>query len=1257
MQSGITRLRPHVLTVLAVVALLMTPFEALACECKGLTWVWRAHTGEVDLVGGDGVSNPYQGDTSCASALPILCLRKEGLPKPSYISSDFYSGWTGGRIRLTSPRLGSELTSRAVADGICASTFGPGWAMGEFHDGGGGWNWYAYGSVSTSGRFWVAINDQPANPWNCSTPPPPPPSGLINGRVATSTGIGIGGVLVDAGGGRTTTTDSSGNYVLSGLPLGTYTLRASRSGWTFGSSQFQNDNYTVVLAPAPNNQRTVNIRGWNSDPIVFVHGWTSNPGDFGSLPNEFQRQGYFVIARDLETSPAWTPPFAVNARRVEAWIDEAKYVTGRGKVILYGHSMGGLVARAYLESGMYDGDVSQIFTYGSPHLGIPNLLALGCFILPRPDAVCQMTKPGMGLFNLTHFKRSGVDYHLIAGDAPMWTHKRVCFKIFRKKICILSIPWPDFTFRNGGGWAMGVLIPGADDAFIQTCSSSGMLGSNIDRYLTREVHTTLFGSRDYHTWDNGASQEGFAQCSRRILIDRNTVTCGARSWGPPLSCLGLGVASLTAADASREPSSTPELGQLSRVGQGVLRPGGRMVRSVFIEGGATAFSATWGEGTVGFKLIDPTGQVIDPAYAASIQGDPDDPEAVEVVEADPDAVVYSGEPTQAGYFFPAARPGTWQIVLEAGSDVPAAGTSVTTAAGFDSSLLAGFSTDRLSYDPGGTATLRVSLSEPVLSADVQVTVLRSGNVLETVQLKRISANEFESKYVVPGPSGYVALDWSITGQRTDGTAFERGGREFVQVHSTALRLGSGHTDRAIPRTDVAGLNSALAVSLKVSSGYEGGELGVFAELTAADGSVVARTVVSVPARRGENDVELRFRAEDIYQSKVDGPYTVRNVKLLDERDAPVLSQDIPIAHTTKTYTYRSFAPTLVTPSVFLEGPFRVRAGESVTLTAAGADPEGDVLGYAWDLDDDGSFEVSGQSVSFTTSSHDPAGLRTVRVRVADPQGNSAVAEAVVETFVPLANRSPVARCRDVTVPAACGLDDSVDDGSYDPDPGDSISCVQTPRGPYEVGSRQVTLSCTDAAGLSSSCEATVTVVEQEGPTLVLEGDSQMTLECGVDTWVDPGARAWDSCGPLPVHRYNSGDDDGDGIPGTHDPDDYGPGPNTSAESSYGVEYIAWTAAGHTVSAARWVHVDDRTPPTLKLKGPAHMTHVCGSWWEDPGVEAVDACYGNVAPTVVKTGYVNGWAEGTYQVLYEVRDSGGNSAPPVSRTVDVVDCPW
>ncbi len=149
---------------------------------RGLTWVQDPS----DSCGQTRVTcnecDPYQGDTSCTESRPLLCIKKDGSSNCGP-PSDFYDGWTAGTVALT-PFLvrGTELTSLAAANTICANTFGTGYRMAEFHDGGGGWGWRAKGTISplstpssthprsgTSNRpnrFWVHINDQPANCWN-----------------------------------------------------------------------------------------------------------------------------------------------------------------------------------------------------------------------------------------------------------------------------------------------------------------------------------------------------------------------------------------------------------------------------------------------------------------------------------------------------------------------------------------------------------------------------------------------------------------------------------------------------------------------------------------------------------------------------------------------------------------------------------------------------------------------------------------------------------------------------------------------------------------------------------------------------------------------------------------------------------------------------------------------------------------------------------------------------------------------------------
>lgn len=98
------------------------------------------------------------------------------------------------------------------------------------------------------------------------------------------------------------------------------------------------------------------------------------------------------------------------------------------------------------------------------------------------------------------------------------------------------------------------------------------------------------------------------------------------------------------------------------------------------------------------------------------------------------------------------------------------------------------------------------------------------------------------------------------------------------------------------------------------------------------------------------------------------------------------------------------------PTVSAGGPYTVIEGTQVVLTASGSDPDGDALSYAWDLDNNGSFETPGQSVNFSAAGIEAPATRTVAVRATDPSGASATATATIQVifrftgfFSPVAN--------------------------------------------------------------------------------------------------------------------------------------------------------------------------------------------------------------------------------------------------------------
>jgi subtilisin family serine protease len=140
---------------------------------KAMTWRALSRQNDVTLVGSDasssrptdGTTNAYSGDASITKSLPVLCLNVNNTPKPSNITTTFYSGWSSGRILLSNSIRGSLLTSLAVANKVCADQFGTGWRMAAFHDGvhngsGGGWGFYAISSFLTLSPNQVARGEQ-----------------------------------------------------------------------------------------------------------------------------------------------------------------------------------------------------------------------------------------------------------------------------------------------------------------------------------------------------------------------------------------------------------------------------------------------------------------------------------------------------------------------------------------------------------------------------------------------------------------------------------------------------------------------------------------------------------------------------------------------------------------------------------------------------------------------------------------------------------------------------------------------------------------------------------------------------------------------------------------------------------------------------------------------------------------------------------------------------------------------------------------
>lgn len=138
---------------------------------------------------------------------------------------------------------------------------------------------------------------------------------------------------------------------------------------------------------------------YSSDfPIIFVHGWKGNPGGLSLYQNKLDEEGIAenkgtIYTRDDGSICAdkWEKSVSVSfeyyvsgsngkgdegievyARRLEGAVDLVKECTGSEKVILIGHSMGGLVSRKYMVD-YGSNDVEKLITLATPHYGSNDL--------------------------------------------------------------------------------------------------------------------------------------------------------------------------------------------------------------------------------------------------------------------------------------------------------------------------------------------------------------------------------------------------------------------------------------------------------------------------------------------------------------------------------------------------------------------------------------------------------------------------------------------------------------------------------------------------------------------------------------------------------------------------------------------------------------------------------------------------------------------------------------------------------------------
>jgi len=126
-------------------------------------------------------------------------------------------------------------------------------------------------------------------------------------------------------------------------------------------------------------------------PIVLVHGIGDNRSAFAVLSGALRRRGFGVVhAVNYSVLTALTGDVRRAAELLGEHVERICAETGSDRVHVVGHSLGGLIARYYVQLLGGDDRVRTLVTLGTPHSG-----TLAAYLLPT--ALTRRLRPGSEL--------------------------------------------------------------------------------------------------------------------------------------------------------------------------------------------------------------------------------------------------------------------------------------------------------------------------------------------------------------------------------------------------------------------------------------------------------------------------------------------------------------------------------------------------------------------------------------------------------------------------------------------------------------------------------------------------------------------------------------------------------------------------------------------------------------------------------------------------------------------------------------------
>jgi triacylglycerol lipase len=120
-------------------------------------------------------------------------------------------------------------------------------------------------------------------------------------------------------------------------------------------------------------------------PILLLHGIMDNRSVFTVFRRTLRRRGFGVV--HAVNYSVFTEDIRTAAHRLHQQVEELRELAGADRIHIVGHSLGGMIARYYVQRMGGSAAVDTLITLGSPHGG-----TLAAHLLPTPLA--RQLRPG-----------------------------------------------------------------------------------------------------------------------------------------------------------------------------------------------------------------------------------------------------------------------------------------------------------------------------------------------------------------------------------------------------------------------------------------------------------------------------------------------------------------------------------------------------------------------------------------------------------------------------------------------------------------------------------------------------------------------------------------------------------------------------------------------------------------------------------------------------------------------------------------------